>query len=218
MRLISSLSDEPLAEDDGELGLGLEPLTRRPSSAALLRTRYSNLMAASSFGKWPRVRTARRSLAFSASIAFVTGMKLPAPKSPLSAKSLRRMVRPSGTEAPGARKCGQADLLDELRARVSSWPPLRLARRRLTARRYQIVRHRTRIKNEVHAILHAHLIPKCPHADLLISGDGHGSGARNCRTTSARRSTAICGNSIGSAKILPSSIGRTPRARSTTAP
>ena len=39
--------------------------------------------------------------------------------------------------------------------------------RRLVARRYQIVRHRTRIKNEVHAILHAHLIPKCPHADLF---------------------------------------------------
>jgi hypothetical protein len=30
VRLISSLSDEPFAEDDGELGLGLEPLTRRP--------------------------------------------------------------------------------------------------------------------------------------------------------------------------------------------
>lgn len=39
--------------------------------------------------------------------------------------------------------------------------------RRLVARRYQIVRHRTRIKNEVHSILHAHLIPKCPHADLF---------------------------------------------------
>ncbi len=34
--------------------------------------------------------------------------------------------------------------------------------RRLVARRYQVVRHRTRLKNEVHAILHAHLIPKCP--------------------------------------------------------
>jgi len=34
-------------------------------------------------------------------------------------------------------------------------------------RRHQVVRHRTRIKNEVHAILHAHLIPKCPHADLF---------------------------------------------------
>jgi hypothetical protein len=25
--------------------------------------------------------------------------------------------------------------------------------------RYQVVRHRTRLKNEVHSILHAHLIP-----------------------------------------------------------
>jgi transposase len=39
--------------------------------------------------------------------------------------------------------------------------------RRLVARRYQVVRHRTRIKNEVHSILHEHLIPKCPHAELF---------------------------------------------------
>jgi transposase len=39
--------------------------------------------------------------------------------------------------------------------------------RRLVARRKQVVRHRTRIKNEVHAILHAHLIPRCPHADMF---------------------------------------------------
>jgi transposase len=39
--------------------------------------------------------------------------------------------------------------------------------RRLVARRYQVVRHRTRVKNEVHAILAAHLVPKCPHADLF---------------------------------------------------
>src|SRR5262249_29968416 len=40
-------------------------------------------------------------------------------------------------------------------------------KRKLVARRYQVVRHRTRLKNEVHSILHAHLIPKCPHADLF---------------------------------------------------
>lgn len=40
-------------------------------------------------------------------------------------------------------------------------------KRRLVARRYQVVRHRTRIKNEVHAILNTHLIPPCPHADLF---------------------------------------------------
>jgi transposase len=39
--------------------------------------------------------------------------------------------------------------------------------RRLVARRNQVVRHRTGIKNELHAILHAHLIPRCPHADLF---------------------------------------------------
>src|SRR4051812_17758036 len=44
-------------------------------------------------------------------------------------------------------------------------------KRRLVARRYQVVRHRTRLKNEVHAILHAHLIPKCPHADLFSGQD-----------------------------------------------
>src|SRR3954449_8932135 len=37
--------------------------------------------------------------------------------------------------------------------------------RRLVARRNQVVRHRTRVKNEVHGILPAHLVPPCPHAD-----------------------------------------------------
>ena len=41
------------------------------SSAAWLRTRYSSFVAASSFGKWPLVRTARRNFEFSASMAFV---------------------------------------------------------------------------------------------------------------------------------------------------
>lgn len=36
--------------------------------------------------------------------------------------------------------------------------------RRLVARRNQVVRHRTRIKNEVHSILHAHrAVPACRH-------------------------------------------------------
>jgi transposase len=39
--------------------------------------------------------------------------------------------------------------------------------RRLVARRNQVVRHRTRVKNEVHGILQAHLVPQCPHADLF---------------------------------------------------
>ena len=38
----------------------------------------------------------------------------------------------------------------------------------LVARRNQVVRHRTRLKNETHGILHAHLAPRpAPHADLF---------------------------------------------------
>jgi transposase len=37
--------------------------------------------------------------------------------------------------------------------------------RRFVARRNQVVRHRTRVKNEVHGILAAHLVPPCPHVD-----------------------------------------------------
>jgi transposase len=40
-------------------------------------------------------------------------------------------------------------------------------RRRLVARRNQIVRHRTRVKNETHAILAAHPVPPCPPAELF---------------------------------------------------
>jgi transposase len=39
--------------------------------------------------------------------------------------------------------------------------------RRQVARRAQIVRQRVRLKNEVHAVLHTYLIPRCPAADLF---------------------------------------------------
>lgn len=40
------------------------------------------------------------------------------------------------------------------------------ALRRQVTRRNQIVRQRSRLKNIVQSILHSHLIPSCPHADL----------------------------------------------------
>ncbi len=40
------------------------------------------------------------------------------------------------------------------------------ALRRQVARRNQIVRQRSRLKNVIQSILHSHLIPSCPHADL----------------------------------------------------
>jgi transposase len=41
------------------------------------------------------------------------------------------------------------------------------ALRRQVARRSQIVRQRTRLKNEIHSVLASHLIPRCPAADLF---------------------------------------------------
>ena len=43
--------------------------------------------------------------------------------------------------------------------------------RRLVMRRTHLVRQRTRLKNQVHAILSRNLVPTCPHADLF-SGVG----------------------------------------------
>jgi transposase len=84
-------------------------------------------------------------------------------------------------------------------------------RRRLVARRNQVVRHRTRIKNAVHAILQAHLISPCPHADLFGRLGRSWLGRRNCRTTSGPQSTDICANSTGSPRISSFSTARSPR-------
>lgn len=46
-----------------------------------------------------------------------------------------------------------------------------LALRRQVARRTQLVRQRVRLKNMIQSILHAHLIPPCPHGNLVgVSG------------------------------------------------
>jgi transposase len=45
--------------------------------------------------------------------------------------------------------------------------PKTLALRRQVTRRNQIVRQRVRLKTITRSILHAHLLPQCPHADLF---------------------------------------------------
>ena len=45
--------------------------------------------------------------------------------------------------------------------------PRTQALRRQVSRREQLVRQRTRLKNIVQSILHAHLVPPCPHAGLF---------------------------------------------------
>ncbi len=42
-----------------------------------------------------------------------------------------------------------------------------LARRRQVTRRNQLVKQRVRLKAIVQSILHAHLVPRCPHADIF---------------------------------------------------
>ena len=65
-------SDEAIAEHAGELGLSLgHSQAAFYCRAAWRKTRKMSLVAASSLGKWPLARTARRSLAFKASIVFV---------------------------------------------------------------------------------------------------------------------------------------------------
>ncbi len=49
--------------------------------------------------------------------------------------------------------------------------PRTLALRRQVARRAQLVRQRVRLKNLIQSILHTHLVPPCPHGNLVgISG------------------------------------------------
>jgi transposase len=45
--------------------------------------------------------------------------------------------------------------------------PATAALRRQVTRRNQIVRQRSRLKNIIQSILHAHLVPGCPHANML---------------------------------------------------
>ena len=65
----------------------------------------------------------------------------------------------------------------------------RLVARRGAARRCQLVRHRTRRQAEVHAILAAHLIPKCPHGLSVqrARADGVGAPARARRRARGHR-------------------------------
>src|SRR5258708_40125814 len=89
------------------------------------------------------------------------------------------------------------------------------ALRRQVTRRNQIVRQRSRLKNIIQSILHSHLIPSCPHADLcgasgrawlfhqvLPEDEGLAGGRTSCRRTNGLPSNATCASSIGSGRAL----------------
>src|SRR6476646_7103030 len=71
-----------------------------------------------------------RSRAFTLSIALVTGMRIAVPAPPVG--NMRFLAYGATIRDEGHREhvSGQADLQDEPRARVSSWPPLRPTRLR----------------------------------------------------------------------------------------
>jgi hypothetical protein len=68
------------------------------------------MASADLFERHPLERTVRwRTVANELSMTFVTGMRMLGADVRLCSLGGRPMVRPSGTEAPGARRCGQAD-------------------------------------------------------------------------------------------------------------
>ena len=84
--------------------------------------------------------------------------------------------------------------------------------RRLVARRNQVVRHRTRVKNEVHAHPAPRIWSRRARMPTCSTGrGGPGSPSRSCRTMSGRRSSGICASSTGSARISPCSTARSAR-------
>lgn len=68
----------------------------------------------------------------------------------------------------------------------------------------------------MHAIFHAHLIPKCPHADLFARRGRDRLARQPVPTMSGWRLRAMSANWIGSGRILPCRIGTLPRTHCTT--
>lgn len=80
------------------------------------------------------------------------------------------------------------------------WVPDEKARvrRRLISRRAQLVRHRTREKNQVHAVLVRNLKGKPPMTDAFGAPVASGSPSKSWRQMRPRRSTPVCARSTSS--------------------
>jgi transposase len=93
------------------------------------------------------------------------------------------------------------------------WVPdeeIRAMRRRL-GRRAQLVRVRTKAKNEIHAALMRRLVPKPKVSDLFGLKVGGGWRRSSCRPTSARPSTAACASSTSASARSRRSSASSPR-------
>ena len=89
------------------LGNRFSPFSLRQVLAAAM-TSLKTISRAVLGDKAPFVRTVRcRTVAKTDSMGFVTGMRIAGADVRLGPPRFRRMVRPSGTEAPGARSAGR---------------------------------------------------------------------------------------------------------------
>ena len=126
MTSIPSLNVTPTTS----FGNWLWPSRRRQllcaASSSLKTIASAVLLDRQPFGRMVRWRTVAKVL----SMGLVTGMRVSRCQCSAAIFKIVAYGATIGTEAPGARRCGQADAFDEPRARVSSWPPLRLARLR----------------------------------------------------------------------------------------
>ena len=133
----------------------------RPQSAVMLRSAsQTSSLAASSDGKWPRVLMIFRSRAFTPSMQFAKVIVA----NPLQVRLIAEAkVKTDKIDAAVLAQLYASGFLPEV------WIPDAdtQALRRQVARRAQIVRQRTRLKNEIHSVLAAHLVPKSPAADLF---------------------------------------------------
>ena len=75
------------------------------------------------------------------------------------------------------------------------------ALRRQVLRRAHIVRARTRLKNQVHAILHRNLVPTLPgHGPVRAQGTAPGWPSSTCRRTSGPQRPRCCGSWTSTAR------------------
>ena len=128
-------------------------------------------------------------------------------------RSAGRARRPTGSTRARWRRLLAAGELDAV------WMPderTRAMRRRL-ARRSQLVRARTRAKNEIHAVLIRRLKGRPPVSDLFgVKGRALAGRARAARRRARDRRRAACATSTSSTPRSPRSIARS-RARRCTA-
>ncbi len=68
------------------------------------------------------------------------------------------------------------------------------------SRRSHLVRQRTRLKSEIHTVLIAHLIARCPTSDLLARSGVPGSAFSRCHWMNVWAPSSNCVNGIASAR------------------